>query len=79
MGTAAMPRRSIPTPSVARCLQSEIELVEGGASLSVLEENKHDWLQRLLRSELVDGYSGSAAHFRKGVQPHACHELAVIL
>ena len=28
----------------------EVSLVEGGNSMAVTEDNKHDWLERLLRS-----------------------------
>ena len=40
--------------------------MESGAGVAITEENKQEWLQRLLRSELVEGYAQAAAHFRKG-------------
>ena len=45
----------------------EVPLVEGGAEVPVTNENKAEWLQRLLRSELVDSLAPAAAHFRRGL------------
>jgi len=44
----------------------EVALLEGGAAMAVTEENKREWLTRLLRCEMVDGYAEASAHFRKG-------------
>eukprot|EP00908_Phaeocystis_cordata_P025347 Transcript_7800.p1 GENE.Transcript_7800~~Transcript_7800.p1 ORF type:complete len:419 (-),score=37.76 Transcript_7800:2-1258(-) len=45
----------------------EVPLVEGGASLAVTEQNKHTWLQALLRAELLDSCAAAATHFRQGL------------
>lgn len=44
----------------------EVPLVEGGESKAVTDENKLEWLERLLRSELVDGCAEAARHMRRG-------------
>ena len=49
--------------------EREVPLVEGGAELLVTEANKQEWLERLLRSELVESCAEAAADFRKGKPP----------
>ena len=53
--------------AVGKRAEVEVPLVEGGAAIAVTDENKHDWLEQLLRSELVDGIAEAAFHFRKGL------------
>lgn len=45
----------------------EVPLVEGGGTIALTDANKREWLERLLRSELVDAYAGSASDFRRGL------------
>ena len=45
----------------------DVPLVEGGAAIPVTDANKRDWLERLLRSELVEAHAEAASHFRKGL------------
>jgi len=45
----------------------DVPLVEGGAAIPVTDANKREWLERLLRSELVEAHAEAASHFRKGL------------
>ena len=40
-------------------------LIEGGAAVRVTDGNKREWLERLLRAELVDGIAAATGAFRK--------------
>ena len=44
-----------------------VPLVEGGAQIALTDENKREWLERLLRSELVEGFAEAASQFRSGL------------
>ena len=44
----------------------EVPLVEGGAAVAVTDENKREWLTKLLQAEMVGGIAEEAAHFRRG-------------
>ena len=44
-----------------------LPLVADGDALVVTEGNKSEWLERLLRSELVDAITEAAEHFRRGL------------
>lgn len=46
--------------------EREVALVEGGAAIPVTDDNKCEWLERLLRAELVESCQEAATHFRKG-------------
>ena len=43
-----------------------VPLIAGGGGVVVTEDNKREWLEKLLQSELVDGCAEAASHFRKG-------------
>jgi hypothetical protein len=45
----------------------QVPLVAGGRDVAVSDENKLEWLQRSLHSELVDGFTEMAAFFRGGL------------
>ena len=45
----------------------EVPLVDGGAAINVTDENKHAWLEALLRAELLESFHEAATHFRKGL------------
>jgi hypothetical protein len=49
-------------------VEAEVEVprVEGGAAVAVTEENKREWLTKLLQAEMVGGIAEEAAHFRRG-------------
>ena len=46
--------------------EGEVPLVEGGAAVAVTDENKREWLTKLLAAEMVGGIAEEAAHFRRG-------------
>ena len=47
-------------------VEVEVPLVEGGAAVAVTDENKREWLTKLLAAEMVGGIAEEAAHFRRG-------------
>uniref|UniRef100_A0A7S3BEZ3 HECT-type E3 ubiquitin transferase n=2 Tax=Haptolina ericina TaxID=156174 RepID=A0A7S3BEZ3_9EUKA len=46
--------------------EAEVPLVEGGQGKEVTDENKGEWLEKLLWSEMVESCADAAKHFRKG-------------
>ena len=45
----------------------EVPLVAGGEAIAVTDSNVREWLERLLRSELVESFAEAAADFRQGL------------